>query len=218
VKADSRYATEPKAHIFWHEVLIGILGTSPQLQQQYVGGEKFLRSDSAAYTAVTRDLQARNDTSSPIVRKLADGGLAIDPTAGWSEYERLARSLTLRIIRDHPIAVAETVAIKAKVQLGFYHNPIRHSVPWVNLLIPLAIVAMAALICMTAGGFDVGRGTLGGLVGAVGVVLLFASVTPLIEPSPLSIGSLLCCLGVIAIGIPYALVLSLDLKRRHASS
>jgi hypothetical protein len=42
------------------------------------------------------------------------------------------------------------------------------------------------------------------------VLLLFASMTPLlIEPSPLSIGTLFSYLGVSAIVIPYVVVLSI---------
>jgi hypothetical protein len=218
LEVDSRYATEPKGHLIWHEILIGILSTSPQLQHEYAGDEKPLYSDGLAYDAVTRDLKARNDTSSPILRKLPDGDLRVNLMAGSSEYDRLARSLTLRIIRDHPMAVVETVPVKVWDQLRMYTNPFRHGMAWANLQTPVSIVAVAALICIAAGGFGIGPGTRGGAVRVIGVILLFASVTPLIEPSPLSIGSLFCYVGVIAIVIPYALLLLIrgivGLKRR----
>ncbi len=207
LEVDSRYATEPKGHFIWHEILIGILSTSPQLRHEYAGDEKPLYSDGLAYDAVIRDLKARNDTSSPVLRKRPDGDLRVDLMAGSSEYDRLARSLTLRIIRDHPMAVVETVPAKVWDQLRLYTSPFRHGMAWANLQTPVMIVAVAALICMAAGGFGIGSGIRGGAVRVVGVILLFASATPMIEPSPLSIGSLFCYIGVIAIVIPYALVL-----------
>ena len=207
LEVDSRYATEPKGHFIWHEILIGILSTSPQLRHEYAGDEKPLYSDGLAYDAVIRDLKARNDTSSPVLRKRPDGDLRVDLMAGSSEYDRLARSLTLRIIRDHPMAVVETVPVKIWDQLRFYTRPFRHGMAWANLQTPVMIVAVAALICMAAGGFGIGPDIRGGAVGVVGVILLFASVTPMIEPSPLSIGSLFCYIGVLAIVVPYALVL-----------
>jgi hypothetical protein len=207
LEVDSRYETEPKGHLIWHEVLIGTLSTSPQLQHEYVDNEKPLYSDGLAYVAVIRDLKARNATSSPILRKLPNGDLTVNLMAGSSEYDRFARSLTLRIIRDHPIAVVETVPVKVWDQLRLYTSPFRHGMAWANLQMPVMIVAVAALICMAAGGFGIGPSARGGAVRLVGVILLFASVTPLIEPSPLSIGSLFCYVGVIAIVIPYALVL-----------
>jgi hypothetical protein len=227
LEVDSRYATEPKGHIIWHEVLVGILSTSPQLRHEYAGDENPPYSDGLAYDAVSRDLKARNDISSPILGKRPDGDLTVKPMAGLSEYDRLARSLTLgnmlmagsneydrlarsltlRIIRDHPIAVVETVPVKVWDQLRLYTSPFRHGMAWANLQTPVMIVAVSALICMAAGGFGTGPGTRGGAVRVIGVILLFASVTPLIEPSPLSIGSLFCYVGVIAIVIPYALVL-----------
>ena len=40
LRADSRYAIEPKGHILWHEILMGLLSTSPQLRREYLGDEK----------------------------------------------------------------------------------------------------------------------------------------------------------------------------------
>jgi hypothetical protein len=66
---------------------------------------------------------------------------------------------------------------------------------------------VGALICMAAGGFTIGLAALRAAAIIVAVLLLFASVTPWIEPSPLSIGSLFCYLGVIAVAIPWLAVL-----------
>jgi hypothetical protein len=62
---------------------------------------------------------------------------------------------------------------------------------------------------MAAGGFTVGLAALGSAAAAIGVVLLFATVTPLIEPSSLSIGSLFAYLGVVAIVIPFVVALTI---------
>jgi hypothetical protein len=80
--ADKRYAMEPKGHIIWHEVLQGILGSSPVLKQEYVGSASAEYTDTEVYEAVIRDLNARNDASSPIVRRLNNGQLTIDLWSG----------------------------------------------------------------------------------------------------------------------------------------
>jgi hypothetical protein len=207
MKADRRYSTEPKGHIIWHEILMGILSTSPELRREYVGSEELTYSDGEVYTAVIRDLKARNDTSSPILRKLGNEDLTIDLMAGWRKYEKLVRSLTLRIILHHPLAIVETVPTKVKDQLVWYNNPVRESMVWSNLQTPVIIIAVGALICMAAGGFTISLATLAGAALLVAVLLLFASVTPWIEPSALSIGSLFSYLGVIAIVVPYVVML-----------
>ena len=60
---------------------------------------------------------------------------------------------------------------------------------------------------MAAGGFAVGAAMLGRAAGVIASVLLFAAVTPLVEPSALSIGTLFCYLGALAILPPYAAML-----------
>jgi hypothetical protein len=81
---------------------------------------------------------------------------------------------------------------------------------WANLRTPVVVVAVGAFICAVAGGFAVNLAALGSAALFGAVLLLFASVTPLlIEPSPLSIGTLFSYLGVIAIVIPYVVVLSI---------
>jgi hypothetical protein len=206
IKADHRYSSEPKGHIIWHEILMGILSTSPELRHEYVGTDDTY-DDQEAYSAVIHDLNARHDTSSPIVVRLANGELTINLMAGWNEYEKLVRSLTLRIILHHPLVLVETLPTKVADQLRWYNNPFRHSMSWANLRIPVIIVAVGALICMAAGGLTIGLAALRAAAFIVAVLLLFASVTPWIETSALSIGSLFSYLGVIAIVLPYLVVL-----------
>ena len=182
IKADRRYSSEPKGHIIWHEILMGILSTSPELRREYVGSrETYL--DQEVYNAVMRDLNARNDASSPIVRTLGNGELIIDLMAGWNEYEKLARSLALRIILHHPLVLVETLPTKVEDQLHWYNNPVRHTMAWANLRMPVIIIALGALICMAAGGFTIGLATLRSAAIIVAVLSLFASVTPWIETS-----------------------------------
>ena len=207
VSADQRYAVEPKAHIIWHEVMIGFLRNSVQLRREYLGDVPQGNVDNEVYTAVIRDLNARNDSSSPIARRLDDGQLTIDLIRGWAEYDRLVRSLALRIIRDHPLAVLDTVPAKISDQIGRYDNPLNHSMSWKNLQVPVILIAAAALICMAAGGFTLGAAALGSAVGVVAIVLLFAAAPPMIHASPLSIGTLFSYLGAVAILVPYAAML-----------
>jgi hypothetical protein len=207
VSADQRYAMEPKAHIIWHEVMIGLLRNSEQLRREYLGDVPQGNVDNEVYTAVIRDLNARNDSSSPIARRLDDGQLTIDLVRGWAEYDRLVRSLALRIIRDHPLAVLETVPAKISDQIARYDNPLNHSMSWENLQVPVILIVAAALICMAAGGFTLGAAALGGVIGVIAIVLLFAAATPMIHASPLSIGTLFSYLGAVAILVPYAAML-----------
>ena len=207
MRADRRYGMEPKAHIIWHEVMIGFLRSSVQLRREYLGDVPYGKVDNEVYTAVIRDLNARNNSSSPVVVRLGDGQLTIQLMRGWAEYDRLVRSLALRIIRDHPLAVLETVPAKISDQIARYVNPLNHRMSWVNLLVPVILIAAAALICMAAGGFTVGAAVLGSAAGVIAIVLLFATATPMIHPSPLSIGTLFSYLGVVAISISYVAML-----------
>jgi hypothetical protein len=207
MSADQRYAMEPKAHIIWHEVMIGLLRNSVQLRREYLGDVPQGNVDNEVYTAVIRDLNARNDSSSPIALRLGDGQLTIQLMRGWAEYDRLVRSLALRIIRDHPLAVLETVPAKISDQIARYDDPLNHSMSWENLQVPVILIAAAALICMAAGGFTMGAAVLGSAAGVIAIVLLFATATPMIHPSPLSIGTLFSYLGVVAISISYVAML-----------
>jgi hypothetical protein len=209
LNADSRYALEPKAHIVWHEILLGLLSTSPELRREYLGGDELTYTDTEVYMAINHDLKARNDASSPLVRRLPNGDPIVDLRlpGGWSEYEKLVRSVTLRIIFHHPIAVLETLPTKIKEQIRWFDHPVAKSMAWVNLRMLVTVVAVGAFICAVAGGFTVNLATLGSAALFAAVLLLFASMTPLlVEPSPHSIGSLFSYLGVIAVVVSYVVV------------
>jgi hypothetical protein len=207
MSADQRYAMEPKAHIIWHEFMIGLLSSNAELRREYLGGPPRDHGDGDVYTAVIRDLNARNDSSSPIARRLGDGQLTIDLMRGWGEYDKLVRSLALRIVRDHPMAVLQGVPTKIRDQMIWYDDPDRHTMSWDNLQIPIILIVAGALICMAAGGFTIVAAMIGSAAGAIGIVLLFAAATPMIEPSALSIGTLFSYLGAVAILVPYAVML-----------
>jgi hypothetical protein len=210
LRADSRYAVEPKGHILWHEILMGLLSTSSELRREYLGDEKTTYRDDEVYLAVDRDLKARNDASSQMVRRLPNGDPIVDLSlpGGWNEYEKLVRSLTLRIILHHPIAVLETLPTKIEDQIRWFNHPAVNSMAWSNLRTLVIVVAVGAFICAAAGGFTVNLATLGSAALFAAVLLLFASMTPLlVEPSALSIGTLFSYLGVIAVVVPYVVVL-----------
>ena len=207
-KADARYAAEPESHILWHEVLLGILAGNADLRREYVGAEVFAYKDSVVYAAVIRDLNARDDASSPIVSRGQDGQLTFDPQEGWSEYEKLTRSLALRIIRQHPGAVLRSVPVKVHDQIVWFDLPGTHSMAWTNVRLPIAVIVMGALLCMMAGGFIADRRTLRNGTCLIAAVLLFASLTPLlIRPSGLAIGTLFSYFGAVAIAAAYGVAL-----------
>lgn len=206
ISADRRYASEPEGHVVWHEVVIGLLTSSPDLRREYVGNVPSTTVDQDVYIAVINDLKARNDFSSPIVRKLPDGDITLDILAAYGEYDKLARSLALRIIIHRPFAVVASVPQKIADQIEWYTNPHSQPMAWGKLRVAVVLIALGALLCMAAGGFTVDRAALAGAAACIGIVLLFASLTPLIEPSAMSIGSLFCYLGVIAILVPYLVV------------
>jgi hypothetical protein len=210
ISADRRYAREPEGHVIWHEVMLGLLTASPDLRHEYVGDAPPMNVDQEVYTAVINDLKARNDFSSPIVRKLPDGAVTLDILAAYGEYDKLARSLALRMIIHRPFAVIASVPRKIADQIGWwYSNPHRQPMAWGKLRVAVVLTVFAALLCMAAGGFKVDRGTLAGAAPCAGIVLLFASLTPLIEPSALSIGSLFSYLGAIAVVAAFAVALSI---------
>jgi hypothetical protein len=53
----------------------------------------------------------------------------------------------------------------------------------------------------------IGAAMAGSAAGAIAIVLLFAAVTPMIEPSGMSIGTLFSYLGAVAILVSYAATL-----------
>jgi hypothetical protein len=197
--ADARYAAERKGHILWHEVLMGILSTSPQLRLEYVGDTLRTYGDEEVYTAVIRDLNARDDASSPIVRRLPNGQLTIDLMSGWGDYDKLVKSLTLRIIYQHPLAVLAAIPTKIGDQIVWFDYPGAHSMAWDNVRLPIAVIAVGALVCMAAGGFAADRRRWSSALGLIAIVLLCAMATPMIHPSELAIGTLFAYLGAIVI-------------------
>jgi hypothetical protein len=209
ISADRRYATEPEGHVIWHEVINGLLASSPDLRREYVGNVPSTNDDQDVYTAVINDLKARNDFSSPIVRKLPAGDITLDILAAYGEYDKLARSLALRMIIHRPFAVVASVPQKIANQIEWYTNPHRQPMAWGRLRVAVVLTALGALLCMAAGGFTVDRAALAGTAALAGIVLLFASLTPLIEPSALSIGSLFSYLGAIAVVVAFAAALAI---------
>jgi hypothetical protein len=195
--ADALYAADPKNHLFWHVALFGILRTSPNLRSEYASNV-WSSPDELVYAAVTRDINARNDTSSPIVRRQPDGQLTLDLPSGWSEYDKLAKSLTLRILYRHPLAVLADLPAKVAFQVAAF-DPRIHNMRWRSFRVPAAIVTLAAVLCVAAAGSTSDRRTRRGALYILATVLLFAAVTPLIQPGSLSIGTLFCYLGAIAV-------------------
>jgi hypothetical protein len=199
---------------------MGLLSTSPELRRDYLPDESLTYDDNIVFMAVDHDLKARDDASSPVVRRLPNGDPVVDlaPPAHWNDYEKLVRSLTLRIVLEHPLAVLETVPIKVEEQIRWFNHPAVNSLSWANLRTPLIVVAVGAFICAVAGGFTINLAMLASAALFAVVLLLFASMTPLlVEPSPHSIGSLFSYLGVIAVVVPYVVVLLIRAAVGHKS-
>jgi hypothetical protein len=215
--ADKMYATEPKGHVIWHEVLQGLLASSPQLRSEYLGDVSAGVNDQGSYNAVMRDLNARNDASSSIARKLPDGQITIDLMKSWSEYDRLAKSLVLRMMMDHPLAVLKTVPIKVASQFDAFDNLNRATMSWYNFRVPVFLVLAGAALCLWAESFQklAARSRVGGFL--LIVVLLFAAVTPMIEPNLLAVGTLFAYLGALVVVVYWALVLLVGLLGRRIS-
>ena len=150
------YGPEPKGRVNRHEILMGLLSTSPELRRDYLPDENLTYSDNIVYLAVNQDLKARDDASSPMVRRMPNGDPIVDLAlpGGWNEYERLVRSLTLRIILHHPIAVLETLPTKIKDQIRGFDHPAVNSMAWANLRMFVIVVAVGALICTMAGKYQ----------------------------------------------------------------
>jgi hypothetical protein len=205
--ADQTYAGEPKNHVFWHEVLVGILSSSPGLDREYLGTDKIdLYSDSIVYDAVLRDLNQRRDLSSPIASE-NQGKIMISLWGGWEYYDQLVRSLTLRIVVAHPLQVLRGLWTKARHQFASYScacslvliSSSRPAFVWSNLKVPLGVIAIGTALCLMAGGIVGGWAVAREGAAVLILFLTFASLTPAIEPSPLSVGSLLCYLAACAI-------------------
>jgi hypothetical protein len=207
--ADARYATEPKTHIVWHEVMIGLLEASPPLYEEYAGTDDSL-GDQMVYSAVSHDLTARNDMSSPIAIRLPNGQIVADLSRGWSEYDRLVQSLVFRIVADHPLEVLAESKNKIVEQIDAFVRPGSPVMTWNTLRVAIILVAIAALACMAAGGWTIDRRPRRDALTLGAVLLLFALVTPMIHASMLSIGTLFVYLGAIALAIISGLQLAAE--------
>jgi hypothetical protein len=200
--ASSKYETEPKHHVIWHEVLRGLLAYNLDLQRIYLGNTPGLGMDldQISFDAVAHDLTERNDASSPIAY-VVDGRVLINVARGNADYERLARSLSLRIIAAHPVDVIDGLFLKFAEQTAEFEAS-----PWSDMAGALLLAAFGGLLWLAAGGWETPNDALRSGAFATLVVLAFAAISPAIAPSALSVGTLLAFLiaGTIAI---FALVI-----------
>jgi hypothetical protein len=211
--ADTKYATEPKYHVVWHEILRGILGASPELQREYVGRDEGTGSgtDQIAYDAVMRDLNVRNDRTSSIAF-VANGRIYISLERGWSEYERLARSLTLRIILAHPFVVIGGLSQKFSDQARLFTR--QHAMALNNMAGALMLTALGGILWLAAGGAAAPVSEIRKGAALAVLVCSFAAVPLLIEPSALSVGSLLSFMIAGAMGIGALAVMAIQVAER----
>jgi hypothetical protein len=175
----------------------GFLRNNSQLYAEYVG-DLPLPADQLLHVAVDRDINARNDTSSPIVRRQPNGQLVAEGQDGWAEFDKLAKSLSLRIFYRHPLAVIETLPMKIVHQIEVF-DPRKYNMGLQKFAVPALIVVVAAALCGVAGGLRPNGRNWRGEFWAMGIVLAFALITPLIDYSQLAIGTLFCYMGAIAI-------------------
>jgi len=202
---DARYKAEPKSHIFWHDILGGILAADPKLRREYTGEElpasatisdKY--TDTVVYAAVLRDLNERRDARSPIAR-VVNGTITIDLMSGWGEYDHLVRSLAFRVIRDHPVGVFAGFFAKVRDQVEWYSD--RNGLARANFTIPIALIVLSALSFSLTSGFRFGSDEIRGVVIPTALVLVFAAIPITIQPSAFLAGTLLCYLSAFTIAI-----------------
>jgi hypothetical protein len=215
--ADRSYSREPKYHLYWHEILRGVLASSEAIRREYLHGRHSSDiSDQDAYDVVMDDLTARHDMSSPIA--FADKGkIYIDIGRSYGAYEQLARSMSLRIIRDHPLEFLGGFYRKAGDQLALFIA--KDSLSFANLFWPILIAAAGVLIWAIGERLDpispsaIARGAC-----ATFVLLAFASATPAIVPSPLSVGTLMAYTAAFVIALVYSVRVGLGLILRRGAS
>jgi hypothetical protein len=195
--AARQYGQEPKYHIIWHEVLRGLLGSSLELQREYLGREDGLGSphDTVAYDAVIKDLTERNVRSSGVF--VQDGKVIPDLNKGWADYERFARDLSIRMVLNRPRAAAIGLLEKCREQYNEYF--VYNALVLTTLAVPALITAMATIFWLCSGARRLSVGALLGGSFATLLVMAFATIPPFIAPSPLSVGTLLVYLLAIAI-------------------
>lgn len=211
--ADSRYREEPEEHLVWHEILRGLLETNIELQRIYLGKVIGLGTDTdqMAYSAVIKYMDDHHDVSSPIA--VVDHGrvVSIDLTRSNAAYDNLAKSTVLNIMVAHPILVLATIPEKFAEQLNSYflHRALRIK----NLLIAAMLSTLAGVLWL---GTNVGELAVRDVtfsVAAAAIVLAFALVPPLIAPSYLSVGTLLCFLVAAVVGVFALMNLAVRLAR-----
>ncbi len=184
IVASELYAGETKAHVFWHTVLAGLLVYSPELRTSYLDRDE-QNADMMVYLAVTHDLNKRSDTSSPIAR-VENGRIVLD-SVYQTHYERLVRSLTLRILVRHPIEVSRGIATKIGRQfVALFWRP---AIDYRDMAVPIFIAALGAAVCGLGGGLSHTGPAARRAISIPACVLLFALVTPAIFPANEAVGT-----------------------------
>ncbi len=198
-KADPRYAAETESHVIWHEVLSGVLGSSLQLQSVYLAKEAGLGyyPDQLGYDAVIKDLNDRNDKSSPIVVTCNDR-ICIDTQRGYAAYERLERSLVLRIVIEHPLAVLGGIIEKYREQAPRFAR--FGSMAWANISGAFIIAALGGLLWIAAGRAGVSNAELRSSIAFALIVMLFAAAPIAIITSTLWVGTLMVFMIAAVVG------------------
>jgi hypothetical protein len=190
VTADPQYAEETGTHLIWHSVLSAILESSPKLKLLYVGDKAYTNNDQIAYDAVLKDLNDRHDASSPIATVDENGEISLELTHSNAAYDQLARNVSLAIIFNHPFEVLAAVPMKFFQQVNWF--TVGGAMALRNLLSAIALAILAALVLL--GAEDVSewdRHLRSGIV-AIAIILSCSLIPPLISPSNLSVGTLLC--------------------------
>jgi hypothetical protein len=191
--ADERYRSETKYHVIWHEVLRGMLASNLELQRIYVGKDTKLHDDTdqIAYDAIMKDVNERNDDTSPAAYR-RDGQIIIDADRSYLAYDQLARSLALKIMIAHPLLIGEGIFEKFAEQIDWF--TLGGAMRGANLASALGLTGVAGLLGMFCGGFRTPNRCLVRGITAGAIVLSCALVPPLIEPTNLSVGTLLAFL------------------------
>lgn len=212
--ADSRYRTQPATgHPFWHSVYMGLVDHVPSLYARYSYGAPH-RSDEIGYFAVLADLRRRHDAS-PDIAYVNQGQIYINPMADLGEYDRLARRVTLQLIRDHPFATLASFYYKLKGQVALFakgeaFNPTSYGWPIVFALLGAAIAAVGTGASLRRR--DVVQGAF-----ALAVIMPLSLVTPLVLPSIAAVGMLLVFVMAALIAVSYPpMVAAVAMWRRRS--
>jgi hypothetical protein len=190
VTADPRYAEETGTHLIWHSVLSAILESSPKLKLLYVGSTEHLDNDAIGANAIIKDLNDRHDASSPIAVVDENGHISFDPTRSNAAFDQLARNLTLKVIFHHPFDVLAAFPVKFSQQVEWFTT--RGAMAWRNLLSAITLAILAGLVWLGAEGGKMPNRRLSSAAAAIAIVLGCSLMPPLISPSNLSVGTLLC--------------------------